>query len=61
MKIWNTKTGKCDSTLSGHSECVGAVSWSPDGTMLVSGSVDKTIKLWDVQSGKVNSTLNGDG
>ena len=28
MKIWNTKTGKCDSTLSGHSRYVTAVSYS---------------------------------
>jgi WD40 repeat protein len=35
------------------------VVYSPDGTMLASGSEDKTIKLWDVQSGKVTSVLNG--
>ncbi len=50
----------CPVTVSGHSRYVRAVSWSPDGTMLASGSDDKTIKLWDVQSGKVNSTLTVD-
>ena len=58
VKIWETSTGTCVSTLSGHSDYVRAVSWSPDGTMLASGSNDKTIKLWDAQSGKVNSTLS---
>ncbi len=47
------------STLSGHSDCVRDVSWSPDGTMLASGSFDKTIKLSDAQSEEVNSTLSG--
>ena len=47
-------------TERGHSDYVRAVSWSPDGTMLASGSDDKTIILWDVQSGKVNSTLTVD-
>ncbi len=28
VKIWNVKTGKCDSTLSGHSRYVTAVSYS---------------------------------
>ncbi len=49
----------CPVTERGHSGYVRAVSWSPDGTMLASGSDDKTIKLWDVQSGKVSSTLTG--
>ncbi len=43
----------------GHSDCVRAVSWSPDGSILASGSDDKTIKLWDAQNGNVNSTLSG--
>ncbi len=27
LKIWNVKTGKCDSTLTGHSKYVTAVSY----------------------------------
>ena len=30
-----------------HSDLITAVAFSPDGTKIVSGSVDKTIKVWD--------------
>ena len=30
-----------------HSDCVRSVAFSPDGTKIVSGSDDKTIKVWD--------------
>ncbi len=59
VKIWETSTGTCVSTLSGHSDYVNTVTWSPDGTMLASGSDDKSIKLWDTQSGNVKATLTG--
>ena len=33
---------------SAHSHWVMSVAISPDGTKIVSGSADKTIKVWDV-------------
>ena len=30
-----------------HSDSVRSVAFSPDGTKIVSGSFDKTIKVWD--------------
>ena len=30
-----------------HSDYVMSVAFSPDGTKIVSGSYDKTIKVWD--------------
>ena len=31
-----------------HSLYIHSVAFSPDGTKIVSGSADKTIKVWDV-------------
>jgi len=45
--------------LRGHTGTVTSVSWSPDGTQLVSGSRDKTVKLWLVASGNNTLTYSG--
>jgi len=31
-----------------HSDCINSVAFSPDGTKIVSGSDDETIKVWDI-------------
>ncbi|MEE0882640.1 MAG: PEGA domain-containing protein, partial [Bacteroidales bacterium] len=46
-------------TLNGHSDDVYSVSYSPDGTKIVSGSLDKTVKIWDVNTGQCLKTLEG--
>ena len=38
-------------TLTGHSESVWSVAYSPDGKHIVSGSYDSTVKVWDSQTG----------
>ncbi|NDJ76316.1 MAG: WD40 repeat domain-containing protein [Chloroflexi bacterium] len=37
--------------LDGHTDSVGALTWSPDGTQLASGSYDQTVRVWDAASG----------
>jgi len=45
--------------LSGHTEWVCSLTFSLDGTLLVSGDRSGTIKLWDTQTGVVVKTLAG--
>ncbi|REJ48868.1 MAG: protein kinase [Microcystis aeruginosa TA09] len=48
-----------DKTLTGHSDSVQSVVYSPDGRYLASGSIDQTIKIWEVATGKELRTLTG--
>ena len=57
--FFSALTGSQTAVLSGHTEPVYTLTFSLDGTFLVSGSEDKTIRLWDVQTGRVIKTLYG--
>ncbi|TRU21283.1 MAG: protein kinase [Microcystis aeruginosa Ma_MB_S_20031200_S102] len=48
-----------EKTLTGHSDSVLSVAYSPDGRYLASGSGDNTIKIWEVATGKELHTLAG--
>ena len=58
VKILNTDTSAVLCTLSGHSNLVYSVAWSPDGTKLASGSADKTVRIWEAATGKQLWQLN---
>ncbi|KAM3512984.1 hypothetical protein MY11210_003384 [Beauveria gryllotalpidicola] len=48
LKIWDTTTGYCVKTLSGHADWVRNVCPSPDGNYLISTSADHMGRLWDL-------------
>ncbi|KIK66550.1 hypothetical protein GYMLUDRAFT_239481 [Collybiopsis luxurians FD-317 M1] len=47
MKIWDVNTGQLCHTLEGHMDVVHSVAFSTDGTRIVSGSFDQTVRVWD--------------
>jgi len=45
--------------LRGHTRSITSVSWSPDGTKVLTGSRDRTAKIWDAATGDFLKTLSG--
>lgn len=50
VKLWHLPDGNLQTTLSGHQERVTCVTFSPNHSLLVSGSQDAKIKIWKVAS-----------
>ena len=60
---WNYLYRACDATtvtLRGHSRPVTSVGFSLDGTRIVSGSEDRTVRVWNASSGQLLQTFDGD-
>ena len=43
----------------GHSGVVRSVAFSSNGSRIVSGSDDKTVKIWNAATAEVENTLQG--
>ena len=50
---------RCSSSLTGHSEAILSVSFSPDGSQLATGSGDTTVRIWDLNTETPQFTLKG--
>ncbi len=59
VKLWDVSTRDSIFTLEGYSTPVSSVSFSPDGTLLASGSFGGTVRLWDVSTRRNIATLEG--
>ena len=59
ITILDRITGSQAAILSGHTGYARSVVFSSDGTLLVSGSDDYTVKLWDMQTGGVIKAFSG--
>ena len=49
IRLWEVATGEEITTFWGHPTDVQSLAFSPDNTLLASGSHDGTILLWDVE------------
>ncbi len=59
MQVWDAATGTELATLKGHTRAGLAVALSPDGSMVVTTSEDRTAKVWRAQTGAELVTFRG--
>ena len=53
VRVWDAVSGECVlGPLEGHTSWVSSVSFSGDGSRIVSGFLDKTVRVWDAVSGE---------
>lgn len=58
VKIWDPSGLSIKQSFSGHTGSVRAVAFSPDGTILASGSTDHSARLWDLSKGTIFKILD---
>jgi WD40 repeat protein len=59
IRVLSHATNDPPRTFSGHSSRVLALAFSPDGTLLASGAIDKTVRTWDVATGTEKHNMAG--
>lgn len=60
-ELWDLDQGHAVRRFRGHAKAVYAVACHPDGSRLVTGGADQTVKVWDVATGREVLTLRGLG
>ncbi len=56
---WDPASVEPRGILEGHKGTVRSVAFSPDGSILATGSYDRTLKLWNVFTGQLRKSLEG--
>lgn len=58
-QLTESNTNQFVKILTGHSNESRSVTFNPNGELLASGGLDRTIKLWDVNTGELIYTISG--
>lgn len=61
VQVWDRSLKNRISIMSGHTNPITCVLYSPDGKSIASGSEDSTVRIWDAETGDCTACLRHDG
>ncbi|MCX4571894.1 WD40 repeat domain-containing protein [Streptomyces sp. NBC_01571] len=59
LAVWEVRTGRKVTTLSGHTGRIRDCDWNASGTLLATCGDDGTVRVWDTRTWKSTATLRG--
>ena len=59
VQLVDAETGKTLRLLTGHTDQVHDVAFSPDGSLIAAASSDQTVRVWEAATGNHRTTLRG--
>jgi WD40 repeat protein len=61
LVLWDLHEGRERAVLRGHDTIITSLAFTPDGKLLASGSLDRTVRLWETATGASRGVLGGQG
>ena len=59
VRLWDPDTGQLKATITGLTDSVRSLAFSPDGNILATGNRDHNLQLWNVSTRGLIATLRG--
>jgi WD40 repeat protein len=59
VRLWDARSGRLETTLTGYAGAVTDVAFSPGDTALATGSADGRVRVWDPETGRRQLELRG--